>query len=110
MLQGLVQEVRAGLEQHTGGSAGETYSRRETRQIVNALQGLGTGPSTPPVGVDGSPVVTPDMPDADPSVLAGPDEPGSIADDPFEESAFFDEGQDPFDDVAYDPQCQTGPM
>ena len=43
MLENLSRMVRIGLEQHTGGTAGEAYPRRETRQIYSALQGLKAG-------------------------------------------------------------------
>ncbi len=40
MLNNLTNMVRISLAQHTGGKAGEAYPRRETRQILMALQGL----------------------------------------------------------------------
>ncbi|MBI3929694.1 MAG: hypothetical protein HY319_29410 [Armatimonadetes bacterium] len=40
MLNKLERMVNYALAQHTGGSAGEAYPRRETRQILMALQGL----------------------------------------------------------------------
>lgn len=43
MLENLSRMVKIGLEQHTGGTAGEAYPRRETRQIFSALQGLKAG-------------------------------------------------------------------
>ncbi|MBI3928361.1 MAG: hypothetical protein HY319_22660 [Armatimonadetes bacterium] len=39
-LTNLVRMTRISLAQHTGGAAGEAFSRRDTRQILSALSGL----------------------------------------------------------------------
>lgn len=39
-LNNLVQMTRTSLAQHTGGDAGEAFSRRDTRQILAALTGM----------------------------------------------------------------------